>query len=110
MSCPSIGSDGIPKRSVEQRREALAGANRVRAQRAMLKANLKQGRVSIIAVISEPAGYLATAKVMELLVALPGYGRIKAARLLQDCRVSPKKTVGGLSSRQRRELLSALEK
>jgi hypothetical protein len=109
MSCPSTGTDGVPQRSAGQRREALASANRVRAQRAMLKADLKEGSVSIVALISEPPEYLASARVMEVLLALPGCGRVRAARLLEDCRVSPRKTVRGLSARQRRELLRALE-
>jgi hypothetical protein len=37
------------------------------------------------------------------------YGRVKAARIMERCRVSPSKTIGGLSERQRRELITALE-
>jgi S13-like H2TH domain len=47
-----------------------------------------------------------TAKVFDLLVAVPTWGRIRANRLLNQARISPSKTVGGLSERQRRELLS----
>jgi hypothetical protein len=46
---------------------------------------------------------------MDVLMAAPKYGRVKAARIMERCRVSPSKTVGGLSDRQRRELISALE-
>ena len=36
-----------------------------------------------------------------MLMAVPKFGRVKAARLLNQCRISQSKTVGGLSDRQR---------
>ena len=38
-------------------------------------------------------------------MAVPKFGRVKAARLLNQCRISQSKTVGGLSDRQRGELI-----
>jgi hypothetical protein len=96
-------------RCPSERQEALAHANRVRTQRAALKAELKRGGVSIAAPIADPPAYLASAEVMELLMALPRFGPVRATRLLERCRVSPRKTIGGLSERQRRELIRALE-
>jgi hypothetical protein len=110
MSCPSLSSPEAPARSAEQRREALALANRVRHQRACLKADLKRGSLSLATIIMEPPEYLASAKLLDLLIALPRYGRARATRLLEDCRISPKKSVGGLSARQCHELLEALER
>ena len=40
-----------------------------------------------------------------MIVAVPRRGRGKATRLLTQCRISQSKTVGGLSDRQRGELL-----
>ena len=40
------------------------------------------------------------------IMAVPKLGRVKAARLLNSCRISQSKTVGGLSERQRAELVS----
>ena len=82
----------------------------MRTQRALLKADLKRGSVSIEALIGEPPECLASAKVEEALMALPGYGRIKAAGLLERCHVSPKKSVDGLTEGQRDALIRALEK
>ncbi|HZL07333.1 MAG TPA: integration host factor, actinobacterial type, partial [Coriobacteriia bacterium] len=106
----SPSSPGMPERSAQQRREALAHANRVRTQRAALKADLRQGKCSLAALIAAPPPYLATAKVVELLVALPGHGPAKAVRLLECCHISERKTVAGLSERQRHQLVEALEK
>ncbi len=73
MPSPLAERSDTPERSAAQRRDALALANRIRAQRAMLKADLKQGRVSLVAVLDPPA-YLATARIAKLLAALSGYG------------------------------------
>jgi hypothetical protein len=101
--------NAAPQRSLDQRMDALQRANHVRSQRAALKEALKKGDTSIIAVVQGPPDYLLTAKVLDLIMAAPKYGRVKAARIMERCRVSPSKTVGGLSDRQRRELVEALK-
>jgi hypothetical protein len=49
-----------------------------------------------------------TARVHDLLVVLPRIGSVKAARILGQCRITHSKTVGGLTERQRAELISHL--
>jgi hypothetical protein len=88
----------------------LALANQVRFKRAALKAELKRGSISVAALIDEPPQYLASAKVSELLRALPGHGPVKVERLLKRGQVSPRKSLAGLNERQRRELIRALGK
>ncbi|HMK93305.1 MAG TPA: integration host factor, actinobacterial type, partial [Thermoleophilia bacterium] len=95
-----------PARSLDQRMDALGRANEVRSRRAALKADLKHGRVSISEILGDPPEYLLTAKVIDLLMAAPKCGRVKSARIMEQCRISPSKTVGGLSERQRHELLA----
>ena len=95
-----------PERSLDQRMEALKRANDVRVHRAQLKKDLKDGRVSIEAILLDPPDYVETAKVLDMLMAVPKFGRVKAARLLNQCRISPSKTIGGLSHRQRAELVA----
>lgn len=99
-----------PGRSGDQRREALARANAVRFKRAALKATLKSGELSIVGLVAEPPQYLASARIKELLLACPSYGRVKVERLLTRCQVSPRKTIADLNERQRRELIEALGK
>ena len=105
MSSPTKQLNVAPARSLDQRREALRRANLVRSQRATLKVDLKKGKVTIASVLREPPEYLLTAKVLDVLMAAPKCGRVKSARIMEQCRVSPSKTVGGLSDRQRTELL-----
>ena len=97
-----------PERSLNQRMDALQKANEIRTRRAQLKRDLKAGRVSIHALLLEPPDYLETAKVLDMLLHVPKYGRVKANRVLQTCRISPSKTIGGLSPRQRAELVGLL--
>jgi hypothetical protein len=99
-----------PERSLQQRMDALQRANEIRTKRAALKRELKAGRASIYQLILEPPEWLETCKVFDLLLATPKYGRVKVAKLLQVLRVSPSKTIGGLSARQRAELLSMLRR
>jgi hypothetical protein len=99
-----------PERSLMQRMDALQRANEIRTRRAQLKRDLKGGRVSIQTLLLDPPEYVLTAKVFDMLLAVPKYGRVKANKVLQQCRISPSKTIGGLSQRQRTELVSQLRR
>jgi hypothetical protein len=99
-----------PERSLDQRMDALRRANDVRVRRAQLKKDLKDGRVRIQTILGNPPEYVETAKVVDILMAVPKFGRVKAARFLNSCRISQSKTVGGLSDRQRTELIELFDK
>ncbi len=99
-----------PERSLVQRMDALQRANEIRTRRAQLKRDLKGGRVSIHDLLLDPPEYLETAKVFDMLLAVPKYGRVKVNKILVTCRISPSKTVGGLSERQRNELCGMLRR
>jgi hypothetical protein len=90
--------------------DALARANQIRIQRAQLKRDLKSGRLSIHALLLNPPEYVETAKVFDMLLAVPKYGRVKVNKILGQCKISPSKTVGGLSERQRRELVAFMRR
>ena len=107
---PAKPTTAAPERSLVQRMEALQRANEIRTRRASLKRDLKAGRVSIHLLLMEPPDYIETAKVFDMLLAVPKYGRVKVNKVLQVCRISPSKTIGGLSERQRAELISMLRR
>lgn len=97
-------------RSVEQRMEALERATQIRVHRAGLKRDIKAGRVSALAILrGDVPAELASMKVWDLLMAMPKIGRVKANRVFVQCRISPAKTVGGMTGRQRGELVQVLE-
>src|SRR6266540_1109461 len=99
-----------PERSLVQRMDALQRANQIRTRRAQLKRDLKAGRTSINDVLLAPPDWVETAKVFDMMLAVPKYGRVKVNKVLQTCRISPSKTIGGLSQRQRTELVSMLRR
>ena len=107
---PPKQHSAAPERSLIQRMDALQRANQIRTRRAQLKRDLKAGRVSIHALLSDPPDYVQTAKVFDMLLAVPKYGRVKVNKVLQQCRISPSKTIGGLSQRQRSELVGLLRR
>jgi hypothetical protein len=94
-----------PQRSAAQRMDALQHANEIRTKRASYKRNLKARRASIVEALLDPPEFLETAKVFELMLAVPKYGRVKTNKILQSERISPSKTLAGLSDRQRLALL-----
>lgn len=84
--------------------DALLLANDVRVKRAKLKTEIKAGVRSVLDALNAPPPEAVTMKVFDLLLAVPKYGRIKVNKMLARVQISPSKTVGGLSPRQRREL------
>jgi hypothetical protein len=110
MSPSTTTSTAVPARSHDQRMRALEAANEIRTRRAQLKKDLKAGKVRIDALLMDPPEYLSSAKVFDLMLAVPKYGRVKVNRVLNQCRISPSKTIGGLSVRQRAELVALLRR
>ena len=106
MSTSAKQFNTAPERSLDQRMDALTKANEVRSRRAALKTDLKRGAASLRDILEAPPEYLLTAKVSDLLMAAPKCGKVKSARIMEQCRISPSKTIGGLSERQRTELLT----
>jgi hypothetical protein len=98
-----------PARTQQQRLVALAQANRVRIARAELKREISAGSVRLSDVILSPPDYVETAKVFELLLTMPQVGPAKAHRILNGCVIAERKTIGGLSERQRRVLIALLD-
>jgi len=106
----SLPKTATPERSLVQRMDALQRANDIRTRRAQLKRDLKAGRATIYGLLLEPPEYVETAKVFDMLLAVPKFGRVKANKVLGQCRISPSKTIGGLSERQRTELVTQLRR
>jgi hypothetical protein len=94
----------------EQRLQALVHANEVRRARAKLKHDLLAGRVGLAEVLSEPPACVQTAKVRDLLLALPGIGPVKADRALTRCRIAHTRIVADLTGRQRGALVELVRR
>jgi hypothetical protein len=108
---PSVDTPtAVPERSHEQRMRALRRANEIRSARAQLKRDLKAGKAKVETLLLDPPDYVLSAKAFDMILAVPKYGRVKANKILTQCRISPSKTIGGLSERQRAELVQYLRR
>jgi hypothetical protein len=96
-----------PVLSAEQRAAALEKATRIRKERSEVKRQLKDGAVSLAAVLDRASRSEAIAKmrVLALLESLPAMGKVKARRLLDQVGISESRRVQGLGANQRAELL-----
>ena len=110
MPAATKSATSAPQRSLSQRMDALKRANEIRTKRAKLKRDLRAGRTNPQGLLLSPPEYVLTAKVSEMLLAVPKYGHVKVNKILSQCRISPSKTIGGLSQRQRNELVSLLRR
>ena len=99
----------LPKLTDEQRREALEKAAQARRERAEVRVKIKNGEVSIADVLADTDNpIVARMKVSMLIESLPGYGKAKATKLMEELEISPSRRVKGLGTRQREELLERL--
>lgn len=89
--------------------DALQKANEVRIQRSQLKRDLRAGIVTSTEVVSNPPEWALTMKLFDVVIATPKVGRVKTNKLFHAVRISPSKTIGGLSERQRLEVVAQLQ-
>jgi hypothetical protein len=98
----------VPQRSRQQQLDALRRANEIRVFRADLKEKIGNARRDADEVLVSGDERLATMYVEELLRAVPGLGKVRIRQWFFRHQISPSKTIGGLSSRQRGALLVLL--
>jgi hypothetical protein len=96
-----------PQLSPEQRQAALDKAAAARRQRAELKEKLKMGSVTLPELLDQADRdeVVAKLKVVTVLESLPGVGKVKARRLMDDLEISESRRVRGLGAKQRTALL-----
>lgn len=96
----------LPPLTPEQRTAALAKAAVARRERAAAKNRLKYSQGSLADVITEGRGndVIGKMKVSAVLEAMPGVGKVRAARLMEKLQISPTRRVRGLGDKQRQAL------
>ncbi|NQV07994.1 integration host factor [bacterium] len=101
---------GPPQLTPEQRSQALEMAAEARRARAEVKELLKSGAMTLVELLesAETDKTLAGMKVKAVLSSLPGLGKVKSARLMEDLGISENRRIRGLGSKQREALLAAL--
>ncbi|HET7651856.1 MAG TPA: integration host factor, actinobacterial type [Acidimicrobiales bacterium] len=96
-----------PQLSPDQRQAALEKAAAARRQRAELKEKLKMGSTSLRELLdsAEHDDVVGKMKVVTVLESLPGVGKVRARRLMEQLNISDTRRVRGLGSQQRDALL-----
>jgi hypothetical protein len=98
-----------PSLTPEQREQALAKAAEARRVRAELKEKLKMGSLSLADLLAQAEGddHIGKMKVLAVIEALPGVGKVKARRTMEEIGIADTRRVRGLGDQQRKALLEA---
>ena len=100
----------LPQLTDEQRKAALEKAAAARHERAELREKIKSGKVTLEEVLDSDDPIANRMKVSALIESLPGYGKAKAAKIMDELGISATRRVKGLGARQREQLIEALSK
>ena len=93
----------LPQLTDEQRKAALEKAAAARHARAELREKIKKGEITLDEVLDSEDPIAARMKVSALIESLPGYGKAKAAKIMNELGISPSRRVKGLGARQREQ-------
>lgn len=96
----------LPPLSEEQRKAALEKAAVARRRRAEVKAKLKTGSMGLtdLLVDSDNDEILGKMKVSAMLEALPGVGKVRAQKVMEELGISTTRRLRGLGDKQRTAL------
>jgi S13-like protein len=96
----------LPPLTPEERAAALAKGVAARKERSGVKHDLKAGRVTVTDVITRAAtdAVVAKMKVSDLLAAVPGIGKVRAAQIMTRLDIAETRRIAGLGDRQRAAL------
>jgi hypothetical protein len=99
-----------PQLSVDARNEALAKAALVRVARSELKDQIKAGAITLenMFSVSDTDEIIGKLKVLTMLESLPGLGKVKARRVMDEVGIADSRRVRGLGPHQRTALLQKL--
>ena len=98
-----------PQLTPEQRQAALAKAAEARKARAEIKEKLKMGSLTLKELMVQGTGdeTVGKMKVLAVLEALPGVGKVKARRTMEEIGISETRRIRGLGEQQKKSLLEA---
>ena len=97
-----------PQLTPEQRSAALVKAGEARAARAEIKARLKMGSMTLAEALESDDVKVDKLKVVSMLESLPGVGKVKARRVMEDVGIADNRRVQGLGRQQKQKLLEIL--
>ena len=96
----------LPQLTEEQRRQALEKAAEARRARAEIKQKLKAGTLTLSQVLASPSDdMVGKMKVSAVLEALPGVGKVRAKKIMEQLDISTSRRIRGLGDKQKQALL-----
>ncbi|MGQ0615508.1 MAG: integration host factor, actinobacterial type [Acidimicrobiia bacterium] len=100
-----------PSLTPEQRQAALEKAAAARRGRAELKEKLKMGSLELGELLdqADKDDIVGKMKVLAVIESLPGVGKVKARRTMEEIGISETRRVRGLGEQQRKSLLAAFK-
>ena len=101
----------LPTLTEEQRKEALAKAAEARKRRAVIKGELKAGKQTLGGLLEKSGDdIVGKMKVSTVLESLPGVGKVRATKIMEELDISETRRIRGLGAKQREMLLTKFEK
>jgi hypothetical protein len=101
----------LPTLTEEQRKQALEKAAEARRKRAEIKGELKSGKRSLQDILqTQGDDTVGKMKVSTVLESLPGVGKVKARKLMEQLDISATRRIRGLGAKQKGALLAEFSK
>ena len=99
-----------PQLTPEQRAAALLKAAEARAARAEIKRQLKLGSITVADALASTDVNVGKLKVIAMLESLPGLGKVKARKIMEEVGIADNRKIQGLGTQQKKALLEYLSK
>lgn len=99
----------IPTLTEAERKAALEKAKEARIKRAEIREKLKSGKLTLKQVIDmKDDPIVGRMKVSTLIETLPGYGKAKSEKIMNELQIAESRRLRGLGERQQAALLERL--
>lgn len=99
----------LPQMTEEQRKEALAKAAETRKERAEIREQIKQGKLSAKEVLDRrDENVIGKMRVTQFITTFPGYGKAKAEKIMTEIGIPEGRRLKGLGEKQVASLIEAL--
>src|SRR4030042_6652037 len=91
----------LPELTAEQRKAALEKAARVRKERAEIKKKLKAGQLKVGDILKQSGDEIyGKMTVKSVIESVPGVGKLRAAKIMEEIGISTSRRVKGLGPKQ----------
>jgi ribosomal protein L9 len=91
----------LPELTAEQRKAALEKAARIRKERADIKKKLKTGDLKVGDILNKTSDEIyGKMTVKSVIESVPGVGKLRAAKIMEEIGISPSRRIKGLGPKQ----------